>query len=506
MEERAHENGGNGYANGNGARSSSTVRDLVAIVFRRSRLIGLSFTGMFLGVVFVAGLFVANHYESHMKIMVKHERADPVVTPEASNQLQLNTDTVTEEELNSEAELLKSQDLLEKVAVATGLDQKKSIADVLFPVGKGDARTRTAKAVQRLAKELNVEQLKKTHLIEVSYPSSDPQLAANVLTTLSKLYLEKHLEVHRPAGALNFFEQETRQYQKGLAEAEERLASFNKNEQAVSAPLERDIAVQKLADFGATLMTTKAAISETEQRIKDLQGQLAATPARSKTVDHSSDAYLLLQTDKSTLLNLELKRTELLTKFDPSYPLVQEVDKEIAETKAAIIEHENAPTRDQSTDRDPTYELLREELAKAKADLATLKGREAGTAAVIQRYQESTVQLDQKAIAEQSLLREAKADEENYLLYLRRQEEARISDALDSRRILNVAVAEAPTAPALPATSPWMFALLGGILSAVVSLVLAFAAEYFDTSLRTPDQVTELLEAPVFASIPKNGN
>lgn len=496
------ENHGNGYSNGN---HTGTARDLAAILFRRRRLIGLSFAGMFLGVVLVAVVFVANHYEAHLKVMVNHERSDAVVTPEPGNQVQLSSEAVTEEELNSEAELIKSRDSLEKVVAATGLDQKKSISDYL-PFAKHDDRTRIAKAALRLSKDLTVEQLKKTHLIEVTYPSSDPELAASVLTSLSKLYLEKHVEVHRPAGTLNFFEQETRSYQKGLQDAEEKLASFSQQTRGVSAPLARDIAVQKLAEFNATLLTTKSAITETEQRIKDLETQLKATPARSSTMDHTTDPYLLLQTDKSTLLTLELKRTELLTKFDPSYPLVQEVDKEIAETKAAIAEAEKAPTRDQATDRDPTWELLREELAKAKADLATLKGREAGTAAAVRNYQQSTVQLDQTALAQQDLLRQAKADEENYLLYLHKQEEARISNALDNRRIVNVAVAEAPTVPALPAISPWLFALLGGLLSAAVSLVLAFAAEYFDTSLRTPDQVREVLDVPVFASIPKNGN
>ena len=37
---------------------------------------------------------------------------------------------------------------------------------------------------------------------------------------------------------------------------------------------------------------------------------------------------------KSKLLELQLKRTELLTKFEPSYRLVQEVDQQIAETKS----------------------------------------------------------------------------------------------------------------------------------------------------------------------------
>ncbi len=44
-------------------------------------------------------------------------------------------------------------------------------------------------------------------------------------------------------------------------------------------------------------------------------------------------------------MNLELKRTELLTKYQPTYALVQEVDKEIADARASIVSEESRPIR-----------------------------------------------------------------------------------------------------------------------------------------------------------------
>jgi capsular polysaccharide biosynthesis protein len=46
--------------------------------------------------------------------------------------------------------------------------------------------------------------------------------------------------------------------------------------------------------------------------------------------------------------------------------------------------------------------------------------------------------------------------------------------------------------------------LLGGILAAMVSVSLAFAAEYLDDSFHTPDEVKEFLNVPVFAAIPRD--
>ena len=63
------------------------------------------------------------------------------------------------------------------------------------------------------------------------------------------------------------------------------------------------------------------------------------------------------------------------------------------------------------------------------------------------------VDLDQRALKQADLLRDTKANEDNYLLYLSKREQERASDALDQKRIANVAIAVPPVIPALPLAS-----------------------------------------------------
>src|SRR6185369_9352448 len=106
-------------------------------------------------------------------------------------------------------ELLKGRDILEKVVIATGLQtrsRKSLFARLrLHEEAATDETTRTLRAVRELENRLDVEPLKKTKLIRVSYQSPDPQLSAKVLQTLIGFYMEKHLQVHRLPGALGFF-------------------------------------------------------------------------------------------------------------------------------------------------------------------------------------------------------------------------------------------------------------------------------------------------------------
>jgi hypothetical protein len=66
------------------------------------------------------------------------------------------------------------------------------------------------------------------------------------------------------------------------------------------------------------------------------------------TVVRSSDNPQLLEQLKSTLLTLELKRTDLLAKYDPTYRLVLDVDQQIAEAKNAISAEQSKPLRDET--------------------------------------------------------------------------------------------------------------------------------------------------------------
>ena len=101
-----------------------------------------------------------------------------------------------------------------------------------------------------------------------------------------------------------------------------------------------------------------------DERIRSDQQQMRKTPQRSPTLRTSAAADKLLDQLGASLLSAQTRRTELLLKYVPSYPLVQENEQEIAQTKAAIAVAEKTRYVTESTDLDPTFEALREDDAK----------------------------------------------------------------------------------------------------------------------------------------------
>ena len=201
-------------------------------------------------------------------------------------------------------------------------------------------------------------------------------------------------------------------------------------------------------------------------------------------------------------LKLELQRTALVAKFRSSYPPVQELDQEIAKTQAALSSAESSPLHDQTTDVNPVREWIDSELAKAKAEVRSLQSRANNLSGIVETYNRQARSMDEQQLRYEDLLRNAKSAEENYLLYVRKREEARITKALDQSQILNVMVIEPATHPYLPSRSKVFYILTGWMLAVVVTAGLLFTLEHVDNTFRTPRELEYFIQVPVLATLP----
>jgi uncharacterized protein involved in exopolysaccharide biosynthesis len=480
---------------------SPTLRDVAAVFFRHWRLWLVSFVAIF-ALVLLYGL-LAPAYQAEMKVLVRRSRVDPVMTPTLAQAPQFDYREVSEEELNSEVELLRDKEILGHVVQAAGLITDHPPWFGLF--GSESEEARRGRAVRSLAHKLNVDLVRKTTLIAVSYTSPDAEQSARVLRCLADAYLQRHVRVRRPSGEFVFFQQQMERSRKDLEQAQLQLMGFTRDEGVVSAGMERDTALQQLSEEEAAYRQTQVSLAETARRILTLQSKIESLPERATTLIRNSDNPQLLEKLKSRLLELQLKRTELLTKFQPSYRLVQEVDKQIAETKSALAAEDQAPIRDETTELDPNHEWAKSELVKAQVEFNALQSRAATMSKQLATYRGEAHELGDRAIQQDELLRNLKTAEEKYLIYVNKREEARIGDALDQDRILNVSLAESPAVPTLPVRPAWGFGMIGLVLASTFSTGFTFISDYVDPSFRTPDEVLAYLSTPVLASLPKKG-
>ena len=471
------------------------------VLFRKRRVF-VCVSALVMGIaVFYA--ITGTTYRANMKILVRRGRADAPMSAGVNAPLDLTRIAVTEEELNSEVELLRDDEVLRRVVQQTGAGGRDWLHFLRLREGRAE---RTERAARRLAKRISVEPLKKTNLIAISYSASDPQAAAKVLHALANLYMEKHTAVHRPEGELNFFEQQTADAKGQLEESSQLLLRFTKGHGVIAAAQQRDLALQKLSELEAADRQTRIELGETRQRATELEALLAWLPERTTTQVRTADNAELLKSLKASLLDLQLKRTQLLTKFEPNHRLVQEIDQQIAENESAIAAERSSPVRDETTDKNSHYEWAKAELQRTQVELKALAARQAATIAQEAACRGVAGKFGEDAITQDDLLSTKKVAQENYHLYVKKREEARMDDALDQRGIVNVAIAEQPVAPALPVWSPWTALAIGLLGAGVTGAGAAFASDYLDPVFRDPADVVAYLNAPVLASLPRAEN
>jgi len=509
--------------------SVPAVQDMLCMVDRQRQVALVVFMAIF-AFAMVYGLLLSDRYEARMEILVEQQqlrRADPVMTGDPNAQPVVNQQNVTSDEiLNSEIALLRSQDVLRQVVTRCGLDQKpglwfgaidalwniaghlnmtgalNSVATYLPMLQKPSREAATEKAVSRLAGKLQIEVIKLSDVISISYRSGKPQQAAAVLHALGDVYLNEHVLAHRPAGELEFFQKQTSEAHDVLASAEQKLVSFTQNGGVANGETQLQDALKRLSDTKAAEDQTQAEIAGTEYSVSALENQASKIPERETTVLKSSDSALLLQQFKSSLLDLQMKRTQLLTQYQPTYPLVVEVDQQIAQAKAALADAQKSQVQEKTTDRDPNYEQVQENLTRSRVDLAGLRARAMSLAGEYAADEKQVRWLEQQGMSQQDLLRQAKAAEDNYLLLLHKAQEARISEALDKRRIFNVSIVQTASAPALPVHPAWWYVMYGGLLSVLIAFAAAAGADRMDPTLRTSDEVEGILHTPVLVVLP----
>ena len=472
-----------------------SLKDLTAIMARRKWQILITFF-LVVGGVLAVTVLEPKEYQTRMKVLVKNERADMIVSADRNGGSGYRAE-VSEAQINSEIELLTSNNLLQEVVTKCKLDKFESTNGVVTEERQPVA---IEKAVRRLHDDLKVAPVRKANIIQVEYTATDAHRAVAVLAQLADSYLVANLKVHGSPGSYDFFKQQAERYQRELLDVESKLAGFRQRENIVMLDQQKDTMLKKVSEADSGLMQTEAAIGEYTQKIAGTRGQLGAAEPRVVTQSRTLSNQYSVERLHTMVAELQNRRTQLLAKFLPEDRLVQEADHEIVDTKAALEQAIRLTGKEQTTDVNPLHQAVEIDLARLQPELAGLLSRRKSLARQSWIYHQQLLKLSNATVAFDGMARTQKETEENYLLYAKKTEEARIAESLDQQKIANVAIAETPTEPHLPFKPNVPLNIAVGVsLGCFLSLGGAFAAEYFSDTLVQPSELEELTGLPVLA-------
>jgi uncharacterized protein involved in exopolysaccharide biosynthesis len=409
---------------------------------------------------------------------------------------------VSEEALNSESEIFLSTPLLQQVVKSCGLDKiilEKKADDV-----PADSTIIMAIALAKLKSALTAEPVPKSSIIRVSYESNNPKLAAAVVNDLCRFYVDRHLEVHKNSGAYSFFRDQADVLHQKLKTCEQNLREYEAQHGIIAIDQQRQLTLQQLATYEAQLNSVKANAQEASERIEFLASEISKTPqviqSQTRTAQNA-----IIDAMKKDLMAEQAESQKKLEKLNPNSKEARDLKTKIATQEAAIRREETTPSPTITADVTRTIIDYSTQLTQARASVRGFAVQEKMLTQAIGRLKKQINDLEASDLTHQGLLREWELANTNYLLYVKKQEEARISEALDEEKFANVSIIEPATVPLSPARPNKVMNLaMGFVFALMASFGTAYGMSFFDSSIRTKRDIEYHLNVPVIAAIPES--
>jgi uncharacterized protein involved in exopolysaccharide biosynthesis len=475
-------------------QESGSLRPIVAAGLRYRRM----WLQVVLGVVCITLVYVAlapRRYRSEMDILVQNKRGDEQITPSRING-EITINGVTEEQINSEIQLLTSPELANEV-VDPGWTSESAVGKTRAQLSAHD------KAVENFTKHLTVSMVRKSDVIRVEYVASDPKTATDTLNRLLAAFLKKQQDIAQPPGTAKFFTDQAASYKQQLDQAQQQLAAYQQQNKIVSLPDSESALDREINDAQTELRSTDAQISELTQQLGSQTAHLHSIPARQRTQERTIPNDYSIERLNTMLAELENKRTTLLTKFTANDRLVQEVDKQIADTQSALTKAQQMTSQEHDTDVNPVWQAVTGSIIQNETERAALKAKRSALAGQIGTMQGQLSNVEGSTVDFNSLRQKVADLQNNYQLYTEKRDEAQIADQMNANRLLNVAVAQSPTYSMMPfRPKPLVDTVLGTFTALFFACFLVFFAEIGRNTFASALEVERTLELPVLAEVP----
>lgn len=478
-------------------QEGKSLLDIVEAVYRNRGLVVLT-----AGIVLVACLAYAvlakPQYGSTMRILVQNTRSNTIVGAESGASVPgVMTSDMMEAKINSEVELLQSNDLLESL-----VRYRDTQLLGIRPPAEGSVEM--ALQVQAIQRNLEITPLRKTNVIQISFIDSNPANAQKSLQWLSSEFLNKHVSLQRPGATTEFFDTQVQQAQAQLHDAQTKLLAYDQTTGVTAPEQERQLTQQRLSENASEAQQVRASLEADQARLVQLREQKASTPPRLETMVRSGANAGSTQQLDTILAELQNKRIELLTRFKPDDRLVKEVDAQIASTKASLAGITSKQAAETTEDVNPVMTMINEDIEKTSADVLAQRARLAALTQTSATLEARLQQLQGVGVQHDVLDRQVQELTDNLKKYTAKRDDFQVDAELDKIKIIDVAVAQAPTISSMPVRPHRKLIIaLGAVMACFLSVGILFAKEALRETMYTPHELEAVASAPVLATLPE---
>jgi capsular exopolysaccharide synthesis family protein len=335
---------------------------------------------------------------------------------------------------------------------------------------------RKMRLIRTFRTNLAVELVPGSRVVQVSFESQDPALAARVSNTLVDNYLdynfrEKYDATRQASGRM---EEQLDELKAKVEKSQQELVDYQRKHAIVDVNDKQSVVEQRLGELSTQLTTAQSDRIQKEA----LFTQVQSNPDKVASLAQNE----LLQKLEEQQAGLKKEYVEGLAQYGPAFPKVVRLQKQVDEYQSLIDKERN-----QVVDR-------------LRRDYASSVTRENLLTQAVSRQKTELGEFN-KLLVEQNILRgDFETNQKLYERLLEHLKDATVSAGLKSTNIHLVDSALVPSDPVRPKKLLNIaLALLTGL---ILGVSLAFVQESFDHSIKGPEEVEALLSVPALAVIP----
>lgn len=473
------------------------VPKILNVVFKRKWLILACMLAVVVPVAAVT-LLKPYTYEVSTKILVKTARANLAMNLSSSERAAalnpLVTSPVTIQVLNSEIQILKSDDILNAAVKAADYP--------LVGSDQPDTPVNRERAMLSLRTRLTFTPLPDSNVIEVKIQDASAQNATKLINAMSALYLKKHATLQSGGeSASDFFVQQVQFHRDRFERTRKELEAFQEKDNIVDLKAEMDFNLAKVTgmeaqvkDIQTDIATMTKEIAVLEQQARDLPEEIT----KERTVMINPEVTAM----RTKLVDLERQRDDLLNRYTPKSRFVVDKENEIAVLKKALADREQTVAGDMILSQSRLRELSMQGLLQKQVALDAAIAKRASVMNEKKSYEARLDVLKDRSFDLGRLRGDFEMARDTYFLYERKAEEARVSKAMDEEKLANAAILQEAIAPIVPL--PRGLALAGaisGVAGVILGVALAFGLEFFNVTIQDEKDVERFLQVPVLATV-----
>lgn len=391
----------------------------------------------------------------------------------------------TASKMLTEIQILKSDSLMLTVAREMDLANNPVFLETRGPIAHSnldDPAVRQA-TVGRLQSNLRVALVPKTEIINISYSSLDPKLAADIVNKVISAYIQRSYETRFAStqrvsqwlsSQLDDLKKQVETSQEQMMDLQRRLGILGFD------PAHNQIATS-LEDLSKAAGTAKLARIIAESRYRVLSGM--DPDSMESSIDSGPGAAPTeLNQLRTQLATAKATYAQMEATLGPNHP-------QSKATKAQINELTSAVNKEQ------TRLLL-----QAKEDYVVARANENQTNAALDAQKADAYKLRNDLVEYTLRQRDYEANRTLYEGLLQKLRTAGVEAGLESTEIDIVDQALPPAKPTLRSSSK--IVLVGVIFGLIGGIIIAFLMDSLDTGLRTIAEVESVTELPSLAVIP----